>query len=164
MILKKIAYVIPYLYIEKSITKQNKIFSIDHEISKIRKIYRYKVINNKIYYQPMNKYIPISTYFLLEGGSKKQIIVEKDNCIVSKLNFKIIMNNSCNNNIVKKNDKNQIIITSGLLLLLKHLEYFDILKKIILDKNSRAVNIMKKNICLSNNYFFFIFRIKFFSF
>ena len=99
---KKIAYVIPYLYIEKSITKQNKIFSINYEISEIKKIYRYKVINNKIYYQPMNKYIPLSTYFLLEGGTKKQIIVEKDNCIVSKFNFKIIMNDSCNNNIVKK--------------------------------------------------------------
>ena len=128
---RKIAYVIPYLYIEKSITKQNKIFSVDYEISKIRKIYRYKVINSKIYYQPLNKYILLSTYFLLEGRIKKQIIVEKDNCVITKLNYKTIINDSCNNNIVKKDTKNHILITSGLLLLLKYLDNYKLLREIM---------------------------------
>lgn len=64
-----IIYVIPFIYIEKSIEKKENsiIYTINEKYETIIKFNRYKQKNNSIYYKKMNCSIPLETFIVLEG-------------------------------------------------------------------------------------------------
>lgn len=109
-------YIIPYIYIEKTITKDNNIYTNDLNISKI---YNYKIRNDKVYYPILNKWIYIDCYHLLEGDENISCSFTKKSKTYFK-KYKQINNNYNDQNIKKIINKNNIIIqiNSSLLLLL----------------------------------------------
>lgn len=112
-----IIYVIPSLYITKSIEKKdNSIYTID--TLNVTKLGYYKIINNRIYYNKLNNMIPLESYLLLEGDNDKNIHI-----IINGINKRIkytpfINTIICNNNMIDI-VKNKIHITSSFIHLMK---------------------------------------------
>lgn len=110
----KYGYVIPWIYILRTIEKDNNIYTNDLNVLKVG---NYKVINNKIYYPKLDKYIFLDAYYLIEGNQKISCkMLYKNNKSIFKM-YKILKNKINDNNI---NIKNNIVIINSALLLYLH--------------------------------------------
>ncbi len=68
-VMEDIVYVIPFIYIEKSLEKKDNstIYTINCTCDTIIKFNKFKQQNNSIYYKKMNCIIPFDTFIVLEG-------------------------------------------------------------------------------------------------
>ena len=138
-------YVIPSIYIIKSLSKNdnNNIYYFDFD-STITKINKYIIKENSIYHNSLKSYIPIDTYFTLEGDKHSNCIVEstkyKKKVIQYKKYFPRILN-SHNFNIKKTN----IICSSSFLRYLKEVE-----NDILIKNFDNIINFKNFSIKLNN--------------
>ena len=81
---KKIVYVLPILYILKSIENKNNNLLFCKDINKIKSIDKYKVKNNKIYFPQFGKYVNIESYTLYISNNEeiKKYINDNKNKII----------------------------------------------------------------------------------
>jgi hypothetical protein len=85
-------YIIPILVVLKTLLKKdNNKICIPNK--KIKKIDYYNVEDNKIFYKGLNMYIPLDTYYLLEGNiNNKKCILENNEKILFNDTFDELLN------------------------------------------------------------------------
>lgn len=142
-------YVIPIIYILKSIEKtdNDNIYFLDE--NNINKINNYMVKEKKIYHNQLKTIIPIDTYLVLEGDIDKMIYITDKKLKSRYHKFKILETVIKNNKELVFNNQN-ISITSSFLHYLRIIgnkDFINIFKNI---KKNYECNIMlneKKYIC-----------------
>nr|QFG74273.1 MAG: hypothetical protein [Megaviridae environmental sample] len=138
-------YVIPYIYIIKSLEKKNDIYTNQLDVKKIN---NYTVKNNKIYYPKMNLWIDIGAYYLLEGDEKLSCNITYRN--MSKFTkYKTVENslNDINLKYIKEENIFKVKVNSSLLLLLKNIN-----NKLLLNLLSNRLKYVYKN---NNKIYYF---------
>jgi hypothetical protein len=133
MVINNMVFVLPSIYILMTLDKQsNNIYVLDENKELITKISNYKTICDKIYCPIHKTYIPIDCYIVFNCDSDTRIKININNIdryarIIEFKNPSIILSNS----IIKTPSTKGIVLTSGLLHLLKELNEFEILSRIM---------------------------------
>lgn len=141
----RITYVIPIIYLIKSLCKINnkKIYTIN-EIENIKYINKYKVNSNKVYCNFMNNYLPLDCYINLISDKSKKIIVKLSDKIEKQIKFNILKNNILNSfEYLIYNDK--IKLTSSILRYFKEIIEDQIIRNIYNIFNQKEFFIILNN-------------------
>ena len=111
-------YIIPTIYILKSIEKNDNTNIYIFDTLNINKIGFHKIINNMIYYRKFNTIIPLDSYLLLEGDIDKTVSITSRN-ITKTIIYTPFINHSINNKNTIDLIENNINITSSFIHLMK---------------------------------------------
>jgi len=130
--IKQIVYIVPIYIIIKIMEKHDNSHVYTSRQTNIKKINNYNVKDNMIYHPTLKQYIPLSSYFLLEGDIdiKYTIHYMDENIITLETNLypvdNILLSNAMD---IITNDK-QYKITSRLIVLMKRMIDIEIIKVI----------------------------------
>jgi hypothetical protein len=125
---KIFGYILPSIYIIKSINKNNNesIFQIDTQTYDNIKLGKYEIQKDKtnqytIYYLPTNSKLPLDVYFSLEGDEDKNIM-SKNTKTLSCRQLKFVKNDyfDLNVNIIQNENKEYKLNTGFMSILLKN--------------------------------------------
>lgn len=125
---KIFGYILPSIYIIKSINKNNNesIFQIDTQTYDNIKLGKYEIQKDKtnqytIYYLPTNSKLPLDVYFALEGDEDKNIM-SKNTKTLSSRQLKFIKNDyfDLNINLIQNENKEYKLNTGFMSILLKN--------------------------------------------
>lgn len=131
--IKQIAYIIPIYIIIKIMEKHDNSHVYTSRQTNIKKINNYNVKDNMIYHPTLKQYIPLSSYFLLEGDidMKYTIHYMDENITTIETNLypvdNILLSNAMD---IITNDELQYKITSRLIVLMKRMIDIEIIKVI----------------------------------
>jgi hypothetical protein len=81
--------ILPIIYLTKMLIKKKKIDIFGIETNNIKKINRYKVNNNFIFYRQLGFNIPVSTFLMLEGDDDKQESITLNDNTEIKLKYEV---------------------------------------------------------------------------
>ena len=130
--IKESAYIIPIYIIIKTIEKHDNSHVYESRQVNIKKINNYNVKDNMIYHPTLKQYIPLSSYFLVEGDvdTKYTIHYMDSELITIETNvypINMVLSNAMN---IITNDELQYKITSRLIILMKRMIDIEIIKVI----------------------------------
>jgi hypothetical protein len=108
-------YIIPSLYIIKTLQKNcnDKIYTIN--IDDIKKINKFNVVNNMIYHNLLTINIPLDVYLTLEGDKNKIVTINK----TDEFEFTELKNNTISNERYLLKEDDNYIVNASLLITLK---------------------------------------------
>jgi hypothetical protein len=132
--LNNIVYILPSYYIIQTLVKNNAIYGIDFEdqITKVNKSNVYS--DNTVYHKTLNMYIPIDTYFMLEGDVGKELLINNEHvCRFIDLHNSLPITNE--RTIIK--DGSKYLVNASLLIFLQMIN-----KRIIIN----LIDFVKNNI------------------
>jgi hypothetical protein len=114
--LERSVYIIPIYILLKSLIKKDNENIYDVNIDEeIKKINNSKVINNFVLHKSLDAFIPISTYFMIEGDIKNDVKINNSKYSFINISNQLYINNS-NKLLI---DNNKIELTSRLIKLIK---------------------------------------------
>ena len=125
-----IVYILPIYIILKTLDKKNNSLVFCSELQNIKKVGTYNVNSmTEIYHPTLKIYVPLTTYFLLEGDDNVKFMItykndDMMNIIETELSYynNIILSNECD--IIKNNDNYKI-----------NIRLLTLMKKICIDIN-----------------------------
>lgn len=126
---ESIAYIIPIYIVIKNLTKKDNTNIYELPL-KFNKINSYNIKNDMVYHPVLKSTVPINTFLILEGDSKKIFSVRHDitNIMIDSIMTRPKKLTISNENFIV-NDKSEYKINSRLLVLLKK---FNVNKQIII--------------------------------
>lgn len=124
-----IIYVIPIIYIIKSLSRIDNKNIYTLKLKNIQKIKTSHIKNNMVYHNSLKSYIPVDVYLNLEGDIGKIINVTTKSSITKNCKFTTFNSVIKNSNALEIKDNN-IKITSGLLHYLKLVDNIEMVVEI----------------------------------
>ena len=127
---KYIAYILPIYVIIKTIEKKDNSQVYTSRQSNIKKINNYNVKNDMIYHPTLKYYIPLLSYFLLEGDIENKFTIQYMENELITLETILYPSDSLilSNNMDIISDNNEYMVTTRLLMLMKRVVDINIIK------------------------------------